>query len=116
MRGWIGLAIIGAIIYYFATETNKLDEPIEYVQTMFTTADKKISSMTGTTIQRVDHKIPIIKEKIYERLSTIEIRELDGVFTDSDSIAEFKEAYCSSSKESHPVFSRDNLQFICDQI
>ncbi|UCX06459.1 hypothetical protein [Shewanella glacialimarina] len=116
MRGWIGLAIIGGIIYYFATETDKLDEPIEYVQTMFDTADKKVSSMTGTKIQRVDHKLPILKEKIYERLSTIEIRELDGVFTDSDSIAEFKETYCSSSKGSHPVFSRDNLQFICDQI
>lgn len=116
MRGWIGLAIIGGIIYYFATETNKLDEPIEYVQTMFTSADKKVSSMTGTTIQRVDHKIPIIKKKIYERLSTIEIRELDGVFIDSESIASFKEEYCSSSTGNHPVFSRDNLQFICDQI
>ncbi|WP_434953301.1 hypothetical protein ACRWQL_10170 [Shewanella sp. HL-SH4] len=116
MRGWIGLAIIGGIIYYFATETNKLDEPIEYVQTMFTTADKKVTSMTGTTIQRVDHKIPIIKEKIYERLSTIEIRELDGVFIDSDSITKFKKEYCSRSTRNHPVFSRDNLQFICDQI
>ncbi|UJF22284.1 hypothetical protein [Shewanella sp. OMA3-2] len=116
MRGWIGLAIIGGIIYYFATETNKLDEPIEYVQTMFTTADKKVTSMTGTTIQRIDKKIPIIKEKIYERLSTIEIRELDGVFIDSDSIANFKQEYCSRSTVNHPVFSRDNLLFICDQI
>ena len=116
MRGWIGLAIIAGIIYYFATETNKLDEPIDYVKSIFISADKKLSSMTGTKIQRIDTKIPALKEKIYERLSTIEIRELDGVFTDSEAIADFKQEYCLNSKASHPVFSRENLQFICDKI
>lgn len=117
MRGWIGLAIIGGIIYYFATETDKLDEPIEYVQSFFSAADKKLSSMTGTKIQRIDKQAPLqIKEKLYERLSTIEIRELDGTFTSNEAIADFKQEYCQGSKITHPVFSKDNLQFICDKI
>ncbi|MCL1143788.1 hypothetical protein [Shewanella gaetbuli] len=116
MRGWIGLAIIAGTIFYFATETDKLDEPIEYIENIFKKADKKVTSMTGTKIQRVDTSIPKLKESIYERLSTVEIRELDGVFIDQEAIADFKEQYCTGSRSTHPVFSRENLQFICDKI
>ena len=115
MRGWIGLAIIAGIIYYFATETDKLDKPINDIKTMFTKADKKLDSMTGTKITKIDKHIPQIKTEIYERLSTIEIRELDGVFTSNEAISEFKSEYCHSSAR-HPVFSTENLQFICDKI
>ncbi|MGI2001457.1 hypothetical protein [Shewanella frigidimarina] len=90
MRGWIGLAIIAGIIYYFATETDKIDKPINDIKTMFTKADKKLDSMTGTKITKIDKHIPQIKTEIYERLSTIEIRELDGVFTSNEAVSEFK--------------------------
>tara|TARA_R110000868_G_scaffold117434_2_gene311919 strand:+ start:651 stop:998 length:348 start_codon:yes stop_codon:yes gene_type:complete len=115
MRGWIGLAIITGVIYYFATETDKLDKPINDIKTMFTKADKKLDSMTGTKIIKIDKHIPQVKEEIYKRLSTIEIRELDGVFTSNEAISEFKIEYCHSSAR-HPVFSTENLQFICDKI
>ncbi|MEH6736534.1 MAG: hypothetical protein V7690_18080 [Shewanella sp.] len=115
MRGWIGLAIIAGIIYYSATETDKLDKPINDIKTMFTKADKKLDSMTGTKIIKIDKHIPQVKEEIYKRLSTIEIRELDGVFTSNEAISEFKIEYCHSSAR-HPVFSTENLQFICDKI
>ena len=115
MRGWISLAIIAGVIYYFATETDKLDEPINEIKYMFSKAEKKLSSMTGTKIIKIDKHIPKIKPEIYERLSTIEIRELDGIFTSNESISEFKSEYCHRSIH-HPVFSKDNLQFICDKI
>jgi hypothetical protein len=115
MRGWIGLAIIAGVIYYFATETDKLDKPINDINTMFTKADKKLDSMTGTKIIKIDKHLPQLKTEIYERLSTIEIRELDGVFTSNEAIAEFKDQYCHS-RARHPVFTKENLQFICDKI
>ncbi|QDE33084.1 MULTISPECIES: hypothetical protein [Shewanella] len=115
MRGWIILAIIAGGIYYFATETDKLDKPINDIKSMFNKADRKLDSMTGTKIIRVDKHIPQIKTEIYDRLSTIEIRELDGVFTSNEAISEFKNQYCHSSAR-HPVFTKDNLQFICDKI
>lgn len=114
MRGWILLAIIGGTIYYFATETDKLDEPKAYIESIFSSAEKKLKSATGTKIQRIDKQVPLIKEAFYERLSTVEIRELDGTFTSPEAIIEFKEEYCNG--KSHPVFSRENLQFICDKI
>ncbi|MCL1114329.1 MULTISPECIES: hypothetical protein [Shewanella] len=115
MRGWIGLAIIAGVIYYFATETDKLDKPINDIKSMFSKADQKLDSMTGTKIIKIDKHIPQVKAEIYERLSTIEIRELDGIFVSNESIAEFKSQYCHSSAR-HPVFSKENLQYICDKI
>ena len=115
MRGWIILAIIAGGIYYFATETDTLDKPINDIKNIFSKADKKLNSMTGTKIIRVDKHIPQIKKEIYDRLSTIEIRELDGLFTSDEAISEFKQQYCHSSAR-HPVFTKDNLQYICDKI
>ncbi|GGP48318.1 hypothetical protein GCM10009347_14320 [Shewanella algicola] len=115
MRGWIGLAIIAGIVYYFATETDKLDKPINDIKSMFTKADNKLDSMTGTKIIKIDKHIPQVKSEIRERLSTQESRELDRVFASNESIAEFKTQYCNSSAR-HSVFSKENLQFICDKI
>ncbi len=115
MRGWIGLAIVAGVVYYFATETNKLDKPINDIKSMFTKADKKLDSMTGTKIIKIDKHIPQVKSEIRERLSTLELRELDGVFASNESITEFKDQYCHSSAR-HPVFTKENLQFICDKI
>lgn len=115
MRGWIGLAIIAGVIYYFATETDKLDKPINDIKSMFSKADQKLDSMTGTKIIKIDNQKQQVKAEIYERLSTIEIRELDGIYVNNESIAEFIDQYCHSSAR-HPVFSKENLQFICDKI
>ncbi|MGX9459695.1 hypothetical protein ACWXWU_00450 [Shewanella sp. A14] len=115
MRGWVTLAIIAGVVYYFATETNKLDKPIDEIRGIYTKAEKKLESMTGTKIIRADKHLSQLKAEIYDRLSTIEIRELDGIFSSNEAITEFEGHYCQSSAH-HPVFSKDNLQFICDKI
>ena len=115
MRGWIILAMIAGGIYYFATETDKLDKPIDDIKSLLNKVDRKFDSMTGTKIIRVDKYIPQMKKEIYDRLSAIEIRELDGVFTSDEAISEFKKQYCHSGVH-HPVFTKDNLQYICDKL
>ncbi|WP_394132182.1 hypothetical protein [Shewanella maritima] len=116
MRGWIGLAIIAGIIYYFATETDKLDEPIEFITNMFTQAERKLDSVTGTKIQRVDKRIPAIKADLSRRLNVAELAELDNILKSNYSLEDFTQTYCSESNAQHEIFTRDNLRYICDQL
>ncbi|WP_076541871.1 hypothetical protein [Shewanella sp. UCD-KL21] len=115
MRGWILIALIGGVIYYFATDTDKLDEPIAAVESVFNDAEKKIKSMTGTKITRKEEFIPTIPSDVIERLTAKELSELKSVFTDNESVSAFKDEYCGFGL-THPAISKQNLQFICDKI
>ncbi|QBF82964.1 hypothetical protein EXU30_09870 [Shewanella maritima] len=116
MRGWIGLAIIAGILYYLATETNKLDEPIVYVQDVYQSIERKINKATGTKIQKLDSRIPKLEADLVNRLNGQELAEMKKVLTDGNTLDDFKAEYCQSSKARHDVFSLDNLRYICDKL
>ncbi len=115
MRGWILIALIGGGIYYFATETDKLDKPIAEIQSVINGAETKLDSMTGTKITRKENNVPKIPSSVIERLTSSELSELQSSFTTHESLAEFKDDYCGFGL-SNPVISKENLQFICDKI
>ncbi|PMG74930.1 hypothetical protein BCU84_17750 [Shewanella sp. 10N.286.51.B7] len=115
MRGWILIALIGGVIYYFATETNKLDEPIAEIQSVINSADDKVTSMTGTKIIRKSEKVIAIPSGVIERLSDKEASEFKAIFTDNSTVAAFKDDYCGFGAR-HPVIGKENLQLICDKI
>ncbi|QSX33647.1 hypothetical protein JYB87_18390 [Shewanella avicenniae] len=116
MKGWILIAIAAGVIYYLATRTDKLDEPIAQTEAMLNKIERKLDAMTGTQIIRIDKKKAQLKASIGERLSGTELTELDSILSSADSFSEFKDEYCQANVSSHPVFSRDNLQFICDNL
>ena len=115
MRGWILIALIGGVIYYFATETDKLDKPIADVTSVINSAEKQFDSMTGTKIIKKGDSVPTIPSGVIERLTNQERLELQSAFSDNESAIEFKEDYCGFGL-AHPVISKENLQFICDKI
>lgn len=115
MRGWILLALIAAGIYYTATETTKLDAPIAKVLSIFNKAENKLDSMTGTKIIRVQKDVQQVKGVISERLSSSELRSFNQVMQSSETIVDFKDEYCTADAN-HPVFSKDNLRFMCDKL
>lgn len=116
MRGWIIIAALAGGLYYLYTETDKLDEPIAETQAVLKKIERKLDSLTGTQIIRVDGRLQKLKSEIGERLSAAELDEFDAVLTDKNSVLDFKAEYCSGNKNSHPVFDRENLQFICDNL
>ncbi|MCL1067984.1 hypothetical protein L2735_14410 [Shewanella olleyana] len=115
MRGWILIALIGGVIYYFATETDKLDEPIAEIQSVLNSADEKVTSMTGTKIIRKSDKVISMPSGVIERLSSKEALEFKSIFTDNATVAAFDDEYCGFGAK-HPVFGKENLQLICDKI
>ena len=115
MRGWILIALIGGAIYYFATETDKLDEPIAAIQSVLNNADEKVTSMTGTKIIRKSDKVIAIPSGVIDRLTAKEASEFKAIFTDNSTVDAFNDEYCSFGAR-HPVISKDNLQLICDKI
>ncbi|WP_372870759.1 hypothetical protein [Shewanella sp.] len=116
MRGWIILAVIAGGLYYLYTETDKLDEPIAETQAVLKKIERKLDSLTGTKIIRVDGQLQNLKAEIGKRLSSAELSEFDTVLTDKNSLSDFKAQYCGSASATHPVFGKENLQFICDNL
>ncbi len=116
MKGWILIAIVAGIIYYLATETNKLDKPIADADKLLTDVERKLDSMTGTQIIKADNKIKQIKAQIADRLSSHELDEFNRIFKSANDIEDFKSDFCSSANAKHNVFSRDNLAYICDSL
>ncbi|ABM01837.1 conserved hypothetical protein [Shewanella amazonensis SB2B] len=116
MRGWIILALIAGGLYYLYTETDKLDEPIAETQMVLKKIERKLDSLTGTQIIRVDGRLQKLKAEIGQRLTAAELSEFDAVLTDKNSVMDFKESYCEKSGVSHPVFDKENLLFICDNL
>lgn len=116
MKGWILIAIVAGGVYYLATRTDKLDEPIAQTEVILKKIERKLDAMTGTQIIRIDKKKAHLLTSIGDRLSNAELGELDKVLSTPDGFSEFKDQYCQGNVVSHPVFSRDNLQFICDNL
>ncbi|QYJ78804.1 hypothetical protein [Shewanella acanthi] len=116
MKGWILIAIICGVIYYLYTETDKLDEPIEKTEQMVKKIEDKVGSMTGTQIIKINQQRTQARKAILERLSAAELEEFNKIPLTEDGIADFKESYCNSKYPEHPVFSRDNLFYICDKL
>lgn len=116
MRGWIILAALAGGLYYLYTETDKLDEPIAETQAVLKKIERKLDSLTGTQIIRVDGRLQKLKAEMGERLSSAELSEFDAVLTDKNSVIDFKTEYCGSANATHPVFDKENLQFICDNL
>jgi hypothetical protein len=115
MRGWILLALIAAGIYYTATETTKLDAPIAKVLSIFNKAEHKLDSMTGTQIIRVQKNANQVRIQIAERLSSRELTSFNQIISSQSNIEDFKDEYCTADA-SHPVFSKDNLRYMCDKL
>ncbi|WP_417762902.1 hypothetical protein [Shewanella sp.] len=116
MKGWILIAIAAAALYYFATRTDKLDEPIAQTEAVLKKIERKLDAMTGTQIIRIDKKKSQLLANIDDRLSGVELHETDSILSTPDAFNDFKQQYCQGNVLSHPVFSRDNLQFICDNL
>ncbi|GGI88978.1 hypothetical protein GCM10007978_28330 [Shewanella hanedai] len=116
MRGWIVLGLGVGLLYYTATETNKLDETIAQSESMLHKVQSKIQDMTGTTAIKTNDRLPILTQEIAERLSPSELSALNDILDSPDSLEEFKASYCSSSTPEHKSLSQENIYFICDKI
>lgn len=116
MKGWIILAIIGGILYYLYTETDMLDEPIAEVETIFQQAEDKVDSMTGTQLQRIDNTVKLLKTDIKDRLSAAEAKALESISQSQATLNRYKDDFCGSQASRHPIFSKDNQTYICDQL
>ena len=116
MKGWIILAILAGVLYYLVTQTDKLDEPIAQTEALVKKIERKLDAMTSTQIIRLDQKKARLKADIAERLSASELQELDNILTTPDTLMDFKDEYCRGNVISHPVFNKDNLLFICDNL
>ena len=108
------MAVLAAVIYYLATKTDKLDQPIAQTEALLNKIERKLDAMTGTQIIRIDQKRAKLRSSLAERLSDPELQELNRVLQTPDTFADFKDQYCQGNVVSHPVFSKDNLLFICD--
>ncbi|MPY26313.1 hypothetical protein FM037_28025 [Shewanella psychropiezotolerans] len=116
MRGWIILGLGAGVLYYLATETNKLDEPMAQTDALLQKIERKLDAMRGTKIIRVDNKTSQLKKEISQRMSTGELGALDDILESEYSVQSFKDEYCSGSAPRHESLSRDNLQYICDKL
>ncbi|WP_394390467.1 hypothetical protein [Shewanella woodyi] len=116
MRGWIILGLGVGLLYYVATETNKLDEPIAQSEAMLEETVRKIQGMTGTTAIKTNDKVPQLKREIAERLSPKELSTLDQIISSPSSLRSFKEEYCSGITPKHDSLSQENIYFVCDKL
>jgi Na+/phosphate symporter len=116
MKGWITLLILAGILYYLLTETTQLDKPISQAEELVIKIHRKLDAMTGTKIIKMDKKVANLKADIAARLSTRELEELNQIVTSPENLEEFKDKYCNLRTISHPVFNKDNLEFICDKL
>lgn len=116
MKGWIILALLAGALYYLYTETDKLDALIAEVQTIIKDVKNKAQSISGTQIIKIDQQLAKARKEIVERLSAPELEEFNKIPFTPDAIADFKKTYCGTKAPEHPVFSRDNLLYICDHL
>ncbi|QFU25053.1 hypothetical protein FM038_024995 [Shewanella eurypsychrophilus] len=116
MRGWIILGLGAGVLYYLATETNKLDEPIARTDALLVKIERKLHAMTGTKIIKVDNKVSQLKKEISSRMSTGELGALDDILESEFSVQAYKDDFCNGSAPRHESLSRDNVQYICDKL
>ncbi len=116
MKGWILLALLCGALYYLYTETDKLDTPIAKTEEIVQKVEDKVSSMTGTQLIKIDKKLAQSRKEILERLSAPELEAFNKIPLTEDGITDFKASYCGTKAPEHPVLSKDNLLFICDNL
>ncbi|MFB2760847.1 hypothetical protein ACE012_15245 [Shewanella xiamenensis] len=116
MKGWIILALLSGALYYLYTETDKLDAPIAKTEEVIQKIENKVSSAMGTQIIKIDQNLTKARKEILARLSAPEVEEFNKIPLTEEGIADFKESYCGTKATEHPIFSRDNLLFICDNL
>lgn len=116
MKGWIILALLAGALYYLYTETDKLDVPIAKTEAMVKKIENKVDSITGTQIIKIDHKLAKVRTDIVERLSALELNAFNQIPMTPESIADFKAHYCGTMAPEHPVFSKDNQLYLCDNL
>ncbi|QSX30072.1 hypothetical protein JYB88_18180 [Shewanella cyperi] len=116
MKGWIILALVAGGLYYLYTETDKLDEPIAQTEEILKKIERKLDAMTGTRIIRVDRNVAQLKSELASRFTPSELSEFNSVLSNRDTLEDFKEEYCGSSNATHPIFSNDNLLYLCDHL
>jgi|GEM_PF-967642 len=116
MRGWITLGLGAGLLYYVATETNKLDEPIAKSNEILQKIERKLDSITGTRVIKVDNHIAHLKKEIGERMSKRELQALDDILVSEYTLQEFKDDYCGGKTKQHDYFNKENLFFICDKL
>jgi hypothetical protein len=116
MRGWIILGVGVGLLYYLATETDKLDEPIAQTDALMAKIERKLDAMTGTKIIKVDRQLSQLKTDIANRLTKVELAALDGILASEQTLLEFKEEYCGDNASRFTVLSKENQTFICDKL
>ncbi|QSX37253.1 hypothetical protein [Shewanella sedimentimangrovi] len=116
MKGWIILALVAGGLYYLYTETDKLDEPIAQTEEILKKIERKLDAMTSTRVIRVDRNIAKLKSELADRFTPSELSEFNSVLFNEDSLKDFKEEYCGSSNATHPIFSSENLLYLCDHL
>ena len=116
MKGGIILGLGAGVLYYMATETNMLDEPMAQTDAFLQKIERKLDATTGTKIIKVDNKTSQLKQEISQRMSTGELGALDDILESEYSVQSFKDEYCNGSAPRHESLSRDNLQYICDKL
>ncbi|GIU02747.1 hypothetical protein [Shewanella algidipiscicola] len=116
MRGWIILGAGAGLLYYLATETNKLDEPMAQADALMQKAERKLDSMTGTKIIKVDNHLSQLKAEIANRLNKAEQAALEDIFESEQSVMAYKQQYCGDNASRFTILSRDNQLFICDKL
>jgi len=116
MRGWIILGAGVGLLYYLATETDKLDEPMAQTDALMTKIERKLDSMTGTKLIKADKHISQLKTEIANRMTKVELAALDGILESEHTVLEFKDEYCGDSPSRFMALSKDNQIFICDKL
>ncbi len=116
MRGWIIVVGAVALLYYLITETDKLDKPIAETDALLQKIERKLDSMTGTRIIKVEQNVSQLKSEIIDRLNRTELAALDGILETKASVLEFKDEYCGHSSKRFNALSKENQTFICDKI
>ncbi|MCZ4338475.1 hypothetical protein [Shewanella colwelliana] len=116
MRGWIILGVGVGLLYYLATETDKLDEPMAQTDALMKKIERKLDSMTGTKIIKVDSHISQLKTEIANRLTKAELAALDSILESEQTVLEYKDEYCGGKASRFSDLSKDNQIFICDKL
>ncbi|MBV7317504.1 hypothetical protein [Shewanella sp. NIFS-20-20] len=116
MKGWIIIGSVCAVLYYTATTTSLLDEPIHAGQSLLNSWHSQIKSLTGTKITKVDQQYASLKQELATRLSKSEMHTLSDILKSPEAMADFSQQYCQSSNAKHPMINKDNLRFVCDHL
>ncbi len=117
MRGWIIVAVGIALLYYLATETDKLDQPIAETDALLQKIEHKLDAMTGTKIIKVEQEVSRLKSEINDRLNRRELAALNGILENKQSVIAFKQEYCGHHNgKRFEALTKENQTFICDKI